>query len=130
MIAPYELTFVSPFKDAYAPDTVVAWSDQLIALGTSGTNILDVYAKEHYDSENVKIASIYLDTDLTTSKFGDERLHFQHVRTKRDFKYWKGTDKTYLKTIHPLMEVDPDRVWDVSAWPSDDAEAAEDMYIE
>ena len=52
------------------------------------------------------------------------------MRTKRDFKYWLGTDKTYLKSIHPLMDVADDRVWDVSEWPTEDEEAAEDMYMD
>ena len=64
-----------------------------------------------------------------TSKFGDERLYFQHVRTKRDFKYWSGTTKTTLKSIHPLMD-EVVHEWDVSEWPTASEEDAEDFYMD
>ena len=64
-----------------------------------------------------------------TSKFGDERLYFQHVRTKRDFKYWSGQTKTTLKSIHPLMD-EVEHEWDVSEWPTASEEDAEDFYMD
>ena len=52
--------------------------DQLKRI-QAGETILEVYAKTAPDSlggELVKIADIVLKTNLYTSKFGDERLHF------------------------------------------------------
>jgi hypothetical protein len=41
------------------------------------------------EAEWIHIADIVLDSDLRASLFGDERLFFKHVRTRRDaWKYW------------------------------------------
>ena len=79
------------------------WYADLLTVGTNQTNILEVWAIADPDSAEALIAKIYLENDLITSKFGDERFYFQHVRTKRDFKYMTGATKTTLKSIHPLM---------------------------
>ena len=86
---PYELHFSSPFKDhVYVEKDGFEWAKRLQEIGTAGTTILNVYAIDEPEASPIYIADIVLDTDLVTSKFGDERLHFQHVRTKRDKKYW------------------------------------------
>ena len=57
-------------------------------IGKAGEKILDVLAIDSPGEEPFKIAEIVLNTDLVTSRFGDERLHFQHLRTGVDRKYW------------------------------------------
>ena len=64
--------------------------DQLKRI-PEGTNILEVYALTVplvLGGIHVKIADIKLKTSLVTSRFGDERLYFQHRRISRDRRYW------------------------------------------
>ena len=78
----------------------------------------------------VHIADIKLDTDLVTSKFGDERLHFQHVRTKRDKKYWDKQTKEEFSDglLEPIFDPKPaEKDWDITGWPTNDNDA-KDMY--
>lgn len=68
----------------------VMFYDQLKTI-KAGETILEVYAltaPPALDGQLVKIADIVLSTDLYTSRFGDERLHFQHVRVWNDYAYW------------------------------------------
>ena len=91
-----------------------------------------MYALDKPGSTPVHIADIRLDTDLVTSRFGDERLHFQHVRTKRDKKYWdKATREAFADgELEPVMDPKPaEHDWDISAWPTDD-EKAKEMAME
>ena len=93
-----------------------------------------MYALDKPGATPEKIADIRLDTDLVTSKFGDERLHFQHVRTKRDKKYWDKATKNAFDDgeLEPLMSPKPEEEehnWDISAWPTNDDDA-KDMYLE
>ena len=56
----------------------IMFYDQLKTI-RAGETILEVYAltaPPRLDGELVKIADIMLKTDLYTSKFADERLHF------------------------------------------------------
>ena len=131
MTSPYELYFRAPdaIKAQMSDVRQDPWYADLVTVGTAGTEILEVWAISEPDAAEVLIAKIYLDTDLTTSKFGDERFYFQHVRTKRDFKYMSGATKTTLKSIHPLMS-EVEHEWDVSAWPTESEEAAEDFYMD
>ena len=60
-------------------------------------------------------------SEITTSKFGDERLFFQHVRPSKDKQYWpKGWGKYDFK-------IDEDESgWGMIApdtWPSGEEEA-------
>lgn len=74
---PYELHFTSSFKGHnYREKDGMEWVKRLQEIGKAGTSILDVLALDEPHSEPVKIAEIVLETDLLTSKFGDERLHF------------------------------------------------------
>ena len=82
--SPYQLYF-------RAPDEIMAqmsderqdpWYADLLKVGKEGTCILDVYAIPDPDATETLIAKICLDTDLVTSKFGDERLCFKYFRTK------------------------------------------------
>lgn len=66
-------------------------------------------------------------TDFTTSKFGDERLHFQHERVKRDFFTWPREWR--MNEDNVLFEQDEADEWgnglDVpeERWPATDEEA-------
>ena len=105
------------------------WCKDLEEVGKDGAEILEVWAISEPDAEKELIAKIYLDSDLIRSNFGDTRFYFQHVRTKRDFKYMSGATKTTLKSIHPLMD-EVEHEWDVSAWPTTSEEDAEDYYMD
>ena len=89
---PYELHFSSTFSFPDSPQydsdgNQITWYDQLKTI-KSGESVLEVFAMTAppaLNGELVKIADIVLETDLYTSVFGDERLHFQHVRVMNDY---------------------------------------------
>lgn len=65
-------------KELDADGNQVMFYDQLKRI-QAGETILEVYAKtapESLGGELVKIADLVLLSNLFTSKFGDERLHF------------------------------------------------------
>jgi len=81
---PYELEFVSPFKDALNEEDVAGevWYKQLQKKIPKGSTIFEVYARtaprdcNKEESRLVKIAEVNLLTDLYTSDFGDAGLYF------------------------------------------------------
>jgi len=81
--APYELVYRSPFKGHNYDEMVDErdWMTRLQEIGKEGTHILDIFAKDTVGDEPFKVAEVILTSDLLTSKFGDERLHFQHTKT-------------------------------------------------
>lgn len=89
-------------------------------IGTAGTKILNVLAVDTPGATPTKIAEIVLNTDLTSSKFGDERLFFQHAKTGVDRKFWTRETRKADKEIDPKISPRDIHDWDVSAWPSDD----------
>lgn len=92
---------------------------------------MEAWAIDTPGDELVKIAEVQLTTDLLTSLFGDERMHFQHVRPSLDRPYWTRAVRLSADEIDPeqaLPDIHQDD-FDVSAWPTDDAEA-EAMLIE
>ena len=52
------------------------WSERLMEVGKDGVTILKVWAMDIPGADLVHIANIVLKSDLVTSMFGDERLHF------------------------------------------------------
>ena len=133
---PYELEFVSPFKDALNEEDVAGevWYKQLQKKIPKGSTIFEVYARtaprdcNKEESRLVKIAEVNLLTDLYTSDFGDAGLYFQHRRVQTDYKLfpktWKGhawRAESCQWESNPWGESVPD------TWPEDD-EAAEKFY--
>ena len=95
--------------------------------------LLELYA--YYDPADIdtpamkeKIGEFYLNegTDITTSKFGDERLYFQHDRFT-DWKLynraWKSLDKVRDDTEDRWPNVVP------NTWPTTE-DAAKTLYEE
>ena len=78
------------------------------------------------------IANVRLLTDLTTSRFGDERLFFKHLQISMDYRVWpaewrtlKSEDKRYdwrNTDLHWGHEVP-------ASWP-EDPDAAEAFYMQ
>lgn len=118
---PYELSYSSPFKGHEYDESIDErdWVTKLQEIGKSGTKILDVFAKRTLDSEPEKIAEIELTSDLLTSKFGDERLHFQHVRTKKDRKYWGKELRAADLEVDPVFFTREIHSWDTSTFDKD-----------
>ena len=118
---PYELSYSSPFKDHSYDESIDErdWAARLQSIGKANEHILDVWAKEDIDSEPVKIAEIILTSDLLTSKFGDERLHFQHVRTKKDRKFWSSELKAADKLVDPVFYTREIHDWDTSTFDAE-----------
>jgi len=52
----------------------------------SGTKLYDVYAKENENSASKKIGSITSTSKMTSSKYGDLKLFFQHQRREEDLE--------------------------------------------
>lgn len=73
------------------------------------------------------MADLVLTSDLTTSKFGDERLHFQHKRQRADFIHYDSKDWKEAVTNFTEEERTEARLrngtWDVSAWPNNNTDA-------
>ena len=131
MRVPWEIQFTSDFKGhEYEQTDGRMWHERLMEIGTAGTTILNVLAVDTPNTEPFKIAEIKLITDLTTSKFGDERLHFQHVRTGRDRKFWTKETKKADKLIDPKITPREIHDWDVSAWPSDNDDEAHEFFMD
>ena len=66
-----------------------------------------------------------------TSKFGDERLFFSHVKTSVDVNLWDDDLKKEMRGDDAPEPGDkPVRTWDTSVWPTDDAEEAEEKFME
>lgn len=50
--------------------------------------IFEVEGKLGPEGDWVKVADVQMMSDFTTSAFGDDRLHFQHVQQRRDRNQW------------------------------------------
>ena len=126
---PYELSYRSPFKGhEYETADERDWVTRLQEIGKENTHILDVYAKDSIEEDPKKIAEIILTSDLLTSKFGDERLHFQHVRTKKDRKYWSDELKAADKEHDPVFYTRDIHKWDTSTFDPD--EIGSEAFVE
>ena len=110
----------------------VMFYDQLKTI-RAGETILEVYAMTAppaLDGQLVKIADLVLSTDLQTSRFGDERLHFQHVRVWNDYAYWPREWRTNHDDVH--INQTPESTWGRTlpgVWPERE-EDAEAFYLE
>ena len=78
-VVPWELIFKSDIQYPDAKNEDDMWWQQLSRI-EKGTKVLDVYALTappgEEGSEERLIGHIYTDSEVTTSVFGDERLHF------------------------------------------------------
>lgn len=84
---------ITDAKEFDADGNQVAWYTQLqrIPAGTTLYNVYGITNPEGIETkiegatvERIKMATIKLESELLTSKFGDERLHFQHARFNKD----------------------------------------------
>lgn len=98
--------------------------DQLMEI-PEGIMLFEVWAKNqpesHEDFFEVMIAAIMLETELIESKFGDERLFFQHETMRWDFAY----DRSW-RNHHEGIELPPKEEregFPVVAFPHDRLEA-------
>ena len=69
-------------------------------------------------------------SDLYTSRFGDERLHFQHVRIWNDYRFWDRTWKLNNEDMH--IDQTEENTWGRTVpevWP-DNEEDAQAFYLE
>ena len=121
---PYQLEFESQYQ---FPDiqTDEPWYEQLMSI-TADPNqpLLEVYALTaplQRGGERVKIGKIELQTYLTTSVFGDERLYFQHIRGNTDLDYYPDGWGRFDTRRQP-----DDEGWGTTVpdtWPATDEEA-------
>jgi len=134
---PYELQFSSPYsfsnnKEYDSDGNQVMFYNQLKTI-TEGQTILEVYAMTappDADGELVKIADIVLLSDLYTSRFGDERLHFQHVRVWNDYRFWPRSWMWHTEDVHIAQT--EENTWGRSVpavWPETE-EDAQAFYLE
>ena len=121
---PYQLEFESQYQ---FPDfkTDTPWYEQLTSItDDSDTPLLEVYALTaplQKLGERVKIGKIQLMSELTTSKFGDERLYFQHIAGFKDTKRYPWSWSKY-----DIKRSSEDSGWGnivPNTWPKTDAEA-------
>ena len=91
--------------------------------------IFEVEGKLGPTGDWVKVADVQMMTDFTTSAFGDERLHFQHVSQRKDRNQWP----TDWRRADDFVEYDQDETneWNLGLdvpeerWPATDDEAKE-----
>ena len=119
----------------------VTWMDQLKTI-KAGTELFTVQAQTaptgHEDEKMVDIAKIVLQTDLISSRFGDERLYFSHIMREDDnpfmpIDWWELDDKIDRVFDNHL----PENQWTVGTpapdgeggWPSDVA-GAKTMFMD
>ena len=121
---PYQLEFESQYQFSDIK-TDTPWYEQLMSITTDPEKpLLDVYALTapyQKGGERIKIGHIELLSEITTSKFGDERLFFQHIRGYRDQKLYEGGWAKYdFKRASNMSG------WGTSVpdtWPATNAEA-------
>ena len=81
---PYQVEFESEYFQFDDEQTETPWYEQLMGIEMDEDRpLLIVYALNaptQLGGERVKIGKIELQSKLTTSVFGDERLYFQHLR--------------------------------------------------
>ena len=74
-------------------------------------------------SKWVPIATIELVTDLYTSKFGDERLFFQHAKTNGDRAFWPEDWMRPDRQNDPQTPQTKENIWGTfvpkNVWPVD-----------
>ena len=151
---PYKMGFAAnePFKSMFNKDKEigsdgkqVSWLDQLqrIKKGDALFTVKALTAPEGIDgSKWVDIGTITLETDLTTSTFGDTRLFFNHQRKDEDLPFypleWVGVDdkadrpRCYQNKKHKWHwgVPDPNKPDEAQyAWPQTEEEAKK-KYIE
>ena len=147
---PYEISFrvnepyasmFSHTKEFDSDGNQVSWLEQMGRL-ERGAELFTVEALTApvgvAGSERVDIGTIALETRLRTSKFGDERLFFAHMRQELDRQYfprdWRQAD---AQNDPAFDRDDPAETWtspvpamdSQGGWPSDDA-AAKTMWME
>ena len=101
------------------------WYDQLRTGIRRGAELFTVKALTapagDASSEWIDIATITLTSNLFTSKFGDERLYFQHARTNADRTYWPEGWNRLDARIDPRIEQTPANLWGdfvpAGVWP-------------
>ena len=129
---PYEINFVptdavkdlfSSEKEIDADGKQVSWLDQMKRI-PEGTEIFKVIAqngppggdpkwKKKVDSSWVDIATITLQTSMHTSKFGDERLFFQHILREDDMPYQPKNWKNLDEHVDPSVRIKKGGRWNV-----------------
>lgn len=127
-VSPYKLEFRSDIHFPDEKDENEMFYDQLMSID-EGTILLEAWAYDGPESEGhvaSKIADIKLTSELMTSLFGDERLHFQHQRINRDRRLY--TDRSWKSLDTMFSQDDNVADFDLSAWPVDDEEAAKAMF--
>lgn len=119
----------------------VSWLDQLqqIELGSELFTVRGLTAPPgHEGSEWLDLATIRLTTELQTSKFGDERLFFQHIMKEDDNPFMPVSWWQYDHAVDPVFANHlPKNQWKAGVpepdseggWPSDEA-GAKTMFMQ
>ena len=96
---PYQVEFESEYFQFDDEQTETPWYEQLMGIEMDEDRpLLIVYALNaptQLGGERVKIGKIELQSKLTTSVFGDERLYFQHLRGPQDSRLYEKEWKQY-----------------------------------
>jgi len=57
-------------------------------------------------------------------------MFFQHVSSKKDFRFWdRSTKREFNREVQPKQEK-VIHEWDISAWPDSSEEAGEEFFLE
>ena len=122
---PYQVEFESEHYQFSDTRTGTPWYEQLMSITADPERpLLTVYALTaplQLNGERVKIGSIELDSQLTTSVFGDERLYFQHLRGPQDKKLYKKEWKQF--DFKRTEEHTSWGRWAPATWPTTNEEA-------
>ena len=138
--APYELRWISSIgkpagyeREIDAETNEYAnWYDIVMRDVQIDDIIFEVEGRLGPEGVWVKIADVHMMTDFTTSRFGDERLHFQHIKVQNDRRSWPREWKRANDNVQ--FEQNESDEWDngldvpEERWPATD-EAAKEFYI-
>mmetsp|Transcript_20843 Transcript_20843/g.25549 ORF Transcript_20843/g.25549 Transcript_20843/m.25549 type:complete len:253 (-) Transcript_20843:28-786(-) len=136
---PYETLFTNT-REFDDDGKQVSWLDQMKRI-PSGASLFTVRALTAPagipNSRWVDIGTIDLASELVTSKFGDERLFFAHMKVKEDRDFWpSGWSRADGKIDPKFDSANRNDIWgdfvpaeDKGGWPSD-PEGAKTMYMQ
>lgn len=107
---PFRLIFRPvPRVQAIFPNTYTEDFTKQLASISPGTDLYDVLAVQEPGQSAIKVATLRLESELTTSRFGDKDLFFQHSYIEDDFQIhpnWKlYLDSLKMKKSEFLAEV-------------------------
>lgn len=110
--SPFQIFFKSPLKGKMSQEAFTEdgpkWYHSIVDTARVGDLVYEVFAQvDPAATDQIKIGEVKLLTPMTTSKWADNRLFFQHKRISRDRKFWpkawRDADTKFERTSDNLL---------------------------